>query len=71
MTNAPYHEREVSAFSTMEKAICPKCGRKHKVRIYYTGRPPLRAFCGFCKMFYNLDEEPTEYAIHGSGAKKL
>lgn len=29
--------------------ICPKCGKLHKIRIFFTGKGELKKMCSSCK----------------------
>lgn len=47
----------------MVQCICPMCGRKHKLYIYWKGNGTPRKFCLSCKKQKPLTEEDIEYSI--------
>ena len=50
--------------------ICPKCNKKHKHHIFWTGKGVPRIFCSICKSI--ADEDNIEpYAVNNKVAKKL
>ena len=57
-----HESQDTSSFAEMVDAICPKCGIRHRVKIYYTGKTKLKKFCLRCIMSYNL-EDIYEYQI--------
>ena len=42
-------------------AICPKCGVKHRVLIFYSGRPPLRLYCDACELYVSKNSVVGEH----------
>jgi hypothetical protein len=34
------------------KCICPKCGKSHKLKLYWTGRGIPKKYCQECKFYF-------------------
>ena len=43
-------ETDRETYGNATKCICPKCGRKHKVKMRWIGRGVPRKFCPPCKI---------------------
>ena len=41
---------------TLQWAVCPKCGRKHRVWIFFNGRGKIRKYCKECAVLAQKSE---------------
>ena len=61
---AKNHKRDKGARGEVIKAICPRCGKVHSTKEFYTGRGTLRKYCESCN-FYKADfTGPESYPFH-------
>ena len=47
-----WRERNVKTDEVSTECVCPKCGKKHMMKIFYTGTTKPRKYCKECKSTY-------------------
>ena len=60
----PYASRNVQSKTPFTKCICPKCGKKHKTRLHWTGKGTAKKYCQKCQKFIKTFNE-CDIEFHG------
>jgi transposase-like protein len=50
-----YEEQGFRSNNIWTICTCPKCGREHKVRLFWSGKTKPKIFCQDCKVEFGID----------------
>jgi hypothetical protein len=42
-------KKQIRSLAQLTDCICPRCGRKHQLELYWTGKIPARKNCHLCR----------------------